>query len=231
MARQARKIHPEPAMSCRPTFWNARWIARLVHLAAVVTVIGTTSVATAQSVIRVEEDWELVLGAPDEALCGPQVVTTMSPFNNINDTFFTFEINHRSAPYWTPGGLTIHQWSGDWRIQSFDRADRTVMTTTDEVVTWTQALYVNDGVLTFQIIDGASTTWGPFGYSNMFKLIQNWGVNNINSYTPDVSIGQSGPAFAGNRVKSLKIKELRLTLDDGFTLTDTTERVAYLLVE
>jgi hypothetical protein len=218
-------------MNCHPRFSNTRWIARLVHLAAIVAVSSATHAATAQSVTRVEEDWELVLGAPDEPLCGPQVVTAMSPFNNINDTYFTFEINHRSAPYWTPGGLTIHQWSGDWRIQSFDRADRTVMTTPDEVVTWTQALYVNGGVLTFQIIDGNSSTWGPFGYSNMFKLNQNWGVNNINSYTPDVSIAQSGPAFAGNRVKSLKIKELRATLDNGFTLTDTTERVAYVLVE
>jgi len=231
MARQARKIYPEPAMSCHSKFSNKRWIARLLHLAAIVAIFSATPAATAQSVTRVEEDWELVLGAPDDLLCAPQVVTTMSPFNNINDTFFTFEINHRSAPYWTPGGLTIHQWSGDWRIQSFDRADRTVMTTPNEVVTWTQRLNVNDGVLTFQIIDGSSTTWGPFGYSNMFKLIQNWGVNNINSYTPDVSIAQSGPAYAGNRVKSLKITEIRLTLDDGFTLTDTTDRVAYLLVE
>ena len=208
-----------------------RWVARLVPVAVAVAVLGMAAGAFAQGINHVEEDWELVLGQPDDNVCGPQVATTMSPFNDIRDTYFTFEINHRSAPYWTAGGLTIHQWAADWRIQSFDRVDRSVMNTDNEVVTWTQVLDANWGQLTFQIKDGQSSTWGPFGYSGMFKRHTNWGVNNINSYTPDVSISQSGPAFAGNRVKSLKIKEIRLTLDDGFTLTDPTERVAYQLVE
>jgi hypothetical protein len=206
-------------------------VTRLVPLFVAIAFLGMARAASAQNIVQVEEDWELLLGEPDQNVCGPQIATTMSPFNNISDTFFTFEINHRSAPYWTAGGLTIHQWSGDWRIQSFDRADRSVMNTSDETVTWTQQLYVNSGQLTFQVKNGVSSTWGPFGYSNMFKLHQSWGVNNINSYTPDVSLSQSGVAYAGNRVKSLKIKEIRLTLDDGETLTDITERVAHQLVE
>jgi len=208
------------------------WANRLVSLAVAVAFVAMAACANAQGITRIEEDWELLLGEPDQNVCGPQIATTMSPFNNINDTFFTFEVNHRSAPYWTPGGLTIHQWSGEWRIQSYDRADRSVMDTNDEVVNWTQNLYVNGwGQLTFEITNGSSSTWGPFGYSGMFKVHTNWGVSNINSYSPDVSVAQSGCAFAGNRVKYLKIKEIRLTLDDGFTLTDNTERVAHQLIE
>ena len=222
-------------MRSHPRSSDLRWITRLLPLVAAVAIFGTTSAATAQSVVQVQEDWELLLGSPDQLLCGPQIVTTMSPFNNTNDTFFTFEINHRSAPYWGPGGLTIHQWSGEWRIQSYDRADRAVMSTDDEMVTWTQILDINNisgaGQLTFQIVNGSSTTWGPFGYTGMFKLHTNWGVNELNSYSPDVSVSQSGVAYAGNRVKWLKLKEVRLTLDDGEVLTDTTERVAHLLVE
>ena len=221
-------------MSRHPKFSHSRWIARLVVLLAAVALGSAASLATAQSVTTVEEDWQLTLGQPDQLVCGPQVITTMSPFSNINDTFFTLEINHRSAPYWTPGGMTIHQWSGEWRVQSYDRADRSLMTTTNEVVAWTQVLNVNNlnaGQLTFQIKNGNSTTWGPFGYSGMFKLHTNWGVNNLNSYTPDVSVAQSGVAFAGNRVQSLKITEIRLSLDNGRVLTDTTPHVAYQLVE
>lgn len=218
-------------MNNRSSFSVPRGVTRFVTLAACAAVLGMANFAAAQNITKVEEDWELVLGQPDQLVCGPQVLTTMSPFNNINDTFFTLEVNHRSAPYWTAGGLSIHQWSGEWRIQSYDRADRTVMTTDNETVTWTQQLYVNSGQLTFKIINGSSSTWGPFGYSGMFKLHTNWGVGNLNSYSPDVSVSQSGVAFAGNRVKSLKIKEIRLTLDDIFEFTDSTERVAYLLVE
>src|SRR5262245_49448090 len=102
MARQARKRHPEPAMNSHPKSAVPRWTARFVILAAAVALLGTTRAATAQSVVMVEEDWELVLGTPDPLVCGPQIVTTMSPFNDIKDTYFTLEINHRSMPYWTP---------------------------------------------------------------------------------------------------------------------------------
>ena len=83
----------------------------------------------------------------------------------------------------------------------------------------------------FQIKNGSSTTWGPFGYSNAFKLHMTWLSGNLNNYTPDVSVSQSGVAYAGNRVKLLKLTEIRLTLDDGTELTDSTERIAHQLVE
>jgi len=215
-----------------PKFSIRQWIARLVPLAAVVAIVSMASAAPAQDVIKVEEDWELALGNPDQLVCGPQIVTTMSPFANINDAYFTLEINHRSAPYWTPGGISMHLWSGAWRISSYDRADRTVMDTDNEVVTWTQQLYVENGNrLVFEVVDGHSTTWGSFGFSGMFKVNTNWGVNNINSYTPGLSIAESGVPYAGNRVHSLKIKEVRLHLSDGTVLTDSTERVAHQLIE
>src|SRR5687767_2028326 len=81
-------------------------------------------VSPAQDLVRVEEDWELVIAEPDANSAGPQIACTMSPFSDINSTHFTFEVNHRSVPYWSPGGLTLHQWSGEWRQQTMDRPDR-----------------------------------------------------------------------------------------------------------
>lgn len=192
--------------------------------------LGVCAPATAQSVVRVEEDWELVLGETDPVIVGPQVTTTMSPSGNLDGVYFTFEINHRSAPWWTPGGLTIHQWSGEARVQSFDRSDRSVMQTSGEIVCWTQILSVDGNNLTFQVKNGSSTTWGPFGYSNMFKLRACWS-GDLSGYSPDLSVAQSGAAFAGNRVQLLRIKEVRLTLSNGQTLTDSTPRIAHQLIE
>ncbi len=203
------------------------WLAAL--LSAVLC--GAASVGNAWDIVHVEEDWELVVGDPDPNTAGPQVACSMSPFNTINDTYFTTEINHRSVPWWAPGGISIHQWTGDWRIQSFDRADRSTMQTNDEVVRWTQSLDVNNGLLTFQVRNGTSTTWGPFGYTNMVKLQTSWGVNNINSYSPDVSAANSGVAFASNRVKSLRLVQVRATLSNGTTVTDTTTRTVHELTD
>jgi hypothetical protein len=196
----------------------------------VLGLLGVTVPAAAQQVVRVEEDWELVLGEPDPVIVGPQVTTTMSPTGNLDGVYFTFEINHRSLPWWTPGGLTIHQWSGEARVQSFDRSDRSVMQTSGETVSWTQILSVDGTNLTFQVKNGSSTTWGPFGYSNMFKLRTAFS-GDLSGYSPDLSVAQSGAAFAGNRVQLLRIKEVRLTLSSGQTLTDSTPRIAHQLVE
>ena len=196
----------------------------------VLGLLGVTVPAAAQQVVRVEEDWELVLGEPDPVIVGPQVTTTMSPTGNLDGVYFTFEINHRSLPWWTPGGLTIHQWSGEARVQSFDRSNRSVMQTSGETVSWTQILSVDGTNLTFQIKNGSSTTWGPFGYSNMFKLRTAFS-GDLSGYSPDLSVAQSGAAFAGNRVQLLRIKEVRLTLSSGQTLTDSTPRIAHQLVE
>jgi len=82
----------------------ARWVTRFVPVAMFAALLSLATLASAQNITHVEEDWELVLGQPDQNVCGPQVATTMSPFNNISDTFFTFEINHRSPPIGRPAG-------------------------------------------------------------------------------------------------------------------------------
>jgi hypothetical protein len=187
--------------------------------------------AMGQNVVRVEEDWELEIGEPDVNSVGPQVLTTMSPNADLTGTYFTMEINHRSAPSWTPGGISIHRWTGEGRNASFDRADRTIMQTGSETVTWTQALYHDNGRLHFKVFNGISSTWGLFGYSSLLKLDTSWGTDHINNYTPAVSVAQSGAAYAGNRIHILKIKCIRVTLSDGSVLTDNTERIVQQLID
>jgi hypothetical protein len=206
--------------------WN---LSRLA-CGAFVAVCLAASQTPAQDLVHVEEDWELVVGQPDANSAGPQIACTMSPVSNIDGTYFTLEVNHQSMPYWAPGGLTIHQWWGESLVQSMNRSNRSVMQTADETVSWTQVLDVQGGTLTFQVKNGSSTTWGTFGRSYHFKLQTNFG-GNLNAYTPDVSAGRSGVAFASNRVKSLKLMRVRGTLSDGTTATDNTVRVVHELTD
>lgn len=211
---------------------SSRWLQRSLSRFAFVGFCVAAAAAGAQDLVHVEEDWELVVATPDQNSCGPQVVCAMSPFSDISSTYFTLEVNHRSFPYWTPGGLTLHQWNGDDSVQTMDRNDRGVMNTADEVVTWTSVLDVNNGMLTFQVKNGHSSTWNTFGNSNHFKLQSwDWGGSDLNNYSPDVSTSQSGVAYASNRVRSLKLLEIRGTLSDGTTATDNTPRVVYQLTE
>jgi len=206
------------------------WLHRSISRFAFIGLCVATAAAGAQDLVHIEEDWELVVAQPDQNSCGPQIACAMSPFTDISGTYFTMEINHRSAPYWSPGGISLHQWFGESRVQSMDRADRSVMNTAEEVVTWTQSLDTNGNVLTFKVKNGHSSTWGDFGYSGNLKVQSwNWNGDNLNGYTPDVSTSQSGVAYASNRVRSLKLLQVRGTLSDGTTATDNTVRVVYQL--
>jgi hypothetical protein len=205
------------------------WRNHLAGWGFCLAAVLSTGVVTAQDLVRVEEDWQLVLGEPDSNSCGPQIACTMSPLGHINGTYFTLELNHRSMPYWSPGGITLHHWNDEWRIESMERPDRSVMQTNDEIVTWTQSLDLDGNNVTFQIKDGTSTTWGPFGYTGYLKLSSYWGSNNLNGYSPDVSVSRSGVAYASNRVRTLKILQIRGTFSNGATATDNTVRVVHQL--
>lgn len=202
--------------------------ARLVWaFLAIAMILSAGSLANAQSsLVAVEEDWELVLTEPDPEVVAPQITCIMSPNNNLNDTYFSFEINHLTGPTFSPGGLHIHRWSGDWRLGTWSRDDRSVITAANDTIRWTQSLRVGLGRLTFEVQSGTSGTWGNFGFGH-FELDQSWGVGNINSYSPDVSLANSGIGFASNRVSSLKITRIKKTYSDGSTVTDNTHRVLF----
>lgn len=199
----------------------------LLAITALLLLPGLAAAADTD-VVRVEEDWELVLTEPDVATVAPQVTCTMSPYTNLDDTYFTFEINHLSAPSFSPGGLHVHLWSGDWRQDTFSRTDRSVISTINDTVRWTQVLRIGSGRLKFEIKDGTSATWGVFGYSGLMAVEKGWGASNINSYSPEVSVANAGIGFASNRVASLKLKCVRKTLANGQTVTDNTQRVVFV---
>jgi hypothetical protein len=50
---------------------------------------------------------------------------------------------------------------------------------------------------------------------------------NLDTYSPDVSVANSGIGFAANRVQSLKLKQVRVTTSSGTVYIDTTQRVAH----
>jgi len=213
----------------RPSYSAAPlWAGTVPAIIAALGILICTGWARAQSsdVVKVEEDWELVLTQPDAATVAPQVTCAMSPTNNLDDTYWTFEVNHLTAPSFSAGGLHMHQWRGEWRQSTLSRNDRAVLTTANETVAWTQSLRTNAGRLTFEVRNGTSQTWGEFGYGS-YELSTSWSAPHLNGYSPETSVANAGVGFAANRVNSLKLKRVRVTYADGQTISDNTERVVF----
>lgn len=177
-------------------------------------------------VVRIEEDWELTLSSPDADSVAPQVTTSLSPLGNVNGLHATFELNHQTAPDFAAGGLHLHMWNGEQRLASVNHSNNGVAQTSGEVVRWTQALSINDGQLTVEIKSGTSTTWGHFG-NGSFRASVATTLTNLDGYSPEVTVSQSGVGFAGNRVQSFKLTKVRAKLSTGQVVEDNTVRVVH----
>ena len=171
--------------------------------------------ASAYEIVSVEEQWEFQIGVPDINSNGPQIAMAMSPDNRTTGKHFALTINHRSVPSYAPGGIQVQLWQGEEALSSRDGPKVSQLQNTDEVVTWSQRLSVSEGVLTFEVTDGTSTTWGSFGGQGYLKETTTTDLPNLNGYRPYSSLKESGVTYAGNRVKYLTLKRIRWTMSNG----------------
>ncbi|MGW8256693.1 MAG: hypothetical protein ACWGMZ_04330 [Thermoguttaceae bacterium] len=184
---------------------------------------------TGNQVVRVEEDWEMTLGTPDAENDAPQVSCIISPVGNVCSVHGVFTLNHQSLPDYAAGGLQLQIWDDEEPLLGKNFPDESLMAQSDETVTWTQSMELKDGHLTFEIINGNSTTWGQFGGQGYLKAYVNSTLQDLNQYSPTVSVGNSGIGFASNRVQSLILKRVRLILSTGEVIEDNTARVVHQL--
>jgi hypothetical protein len=207
---------------------HMRLRVRALGALAVVSLASILSadVSRAGDVVRVEEDWTLVVGQPDGNLNAPQVTTGMSPLSEFDSAYVVFNVNHRSQPKYVPGGLQLQLWTSDVPLLSDDDPHNEVMNTTGETVTWTQQMTLQNGVLTVAV-NGNSQTWGAFGGGGALQASVSASFANLNGYRPSTSIANSGVSFAPNRVQSLTLTAVRYYTSDGQVIVDNQPRVAF----
>jgi hypothetical protein len=179
------------------------------------------------AVAKVEEDWELVLLEPSPENAAPQVTCAISPVGHFDGVYAALELNHGTLPDYTAGGLQLQAWNGETWLTVRDYENSTLHHS-GEVVTWTSRMWISDGVLTFRVANGNSTSWGTFGSGGNIKLSLNTSLSNLNGYDPDLSVSQSGIGYGSQRVQSLKLKKVRYYDGNGnLMLEDTTPRVVH----
>lgn len=182
----------------------------------------------AADIVRVEEDWELRVATPDSENDAPQITCLFSPINDVHSVHAALELNQRSMPSFSPGGLQLQLWDGESPLAHVEAAAAGVLDQSDETVTWTQAMQVSGGVLQFTVTGGQSTTWGNFGTGELMIGIPT-NLMHLNQYDPAVSAGNSAIGFAANRVRSLVLKQVRVYAATGEMVADTTPRPVYVM--
>lgn len=189
--------------------------------------LAAVSQSLAADVVRVEEDWALVIGKPDPDTNAPQVTCVFSPIGDVETAYAAFDINHHSQPGYAAGGLQLQVWSNNVPLLSDNDPDGEVLSTEGETITWTQQMALNEGQLTVAITNGKSSTWGAFGGNGKLQATVAASLSNLNAYTPDVSVANSGIGFAANRVQSLQLTCIRYYMSDGRVYQDNNVRRVY----
>ena len=213
--------------STRPTVNERRQIMngnnwhclRVIQAAiAVSMVIGAATAALAESpkIVQIEEYWELAVGEPDAQLSAPQATMVMSPNEDLNGQYFVFTLNHRSVPSYEPGGMQVQLWNGNDAVDA-ESSSASTLNSSGDVIQWVQRLKVEDGSLSFEIVEGSSNSWGSFGGDGSLAFSTPTSLENLNGYRPAISLGESQVGYAGNRVQRLLLKKLVWHTDDGET--------------
>jgi hypothetical protein len=197
---------------------------RLGFVAAAILILAVPAVA--QDVMRVEEDWKIVLNEPDDGNYSPQFHTVMSPLPTLDVFYSQVTWNYKDEGGYEAGGLQFQNWAGGELARA--RNFRTeALSTAAETITWTQRLTINYNTIQFAVVHGESTTWGSFGN---YLMDANTGVQNLNDYDTNTSVVNSWITYGSNRVDSLTIVEVRkYDVDNNLLSVDTTPKVVFEL--
>jgi hypothetical protein len=204
------------------------WSLRALLAALVVVLCATATPADSPSnVVRVEQDWELVVGMPDPVQAAPQVVCVIAPFGHVRSLHAAFELNQRShAHSFTAGGMQLQVWDGERTLNDQTSESTALLNYEGETITWTQKMLLVDGKLVFAVTNGQSSTWGRFGFWDEHLLVTaDSDLTNLNGYSTAISVANSGAGYGANRVRKLAIKQVRSFTADGQQTTDNDEKV------
>ncbi len=160
-------------------------------------------------IIRVEEDWELIVSTPDPNRDSPQISTWMSPTKSLGGDYFGVDINHAQRAGYAGGGFQTKRMNSSQLIDDRCGNIGVKLQVEGETIRWTQLLAVIEQDVVFAVKNGTSGSWGDFGGPETLLRIP-FLQGNLNDYDPNLTCESSGVGYALNRVASLKLLRVRL---------------------
>lgn len=211
----------------------ARLLARACMAAAITLTVLAAWAAGADNgrdIVRVEEDWELVIARPVPTNVAPQVTTIMSPYSYLGSIRAAFTLNPGHPEAATAGGLRLQIWHNNDPVVARSSHIGTRLDHANETITWTQVMEINNGRITFSVVNGRSETWGEFGQRATLAAGINSGLVNLNQYNFGVSLVNSGVSGAPpllRLVRSLTVVAVRQYSSRGLVAEETTPLLVF----
>lgn len=177
------------------------------------------------NVTAIEEDWQLIIDTPNASRSSPQLNCLISTTGNTLSVYAVLLINQHASK---GGSLELQLWNGPTLLDSSNLGSYESFGTPGEKIEWTTRMELaNNGVLTVQILNGTSTTWGKFGGKTELVVSKQTSLQDLNAYDPNVTTDASGVEYGNSRVSKLTLRKLRVYTGNKKSTEHALDRVVY----
>lgn len=181
----------------------------------------------AHKIIKVEEDWEVHVAAPDPEANVPQIVCVFGPQDPATGRHAVFEINHSTAPNFTAGGMQLQAWDGENMLWYRNHPNNREFDAAVDYVKFTAVTELISDRLYLDIDYGDSANWGSFGHQGYLLGWLPTTRDHLNDYNAGYSVTHSRIAYGKHRVNRFVRKEVRYYTQDGLYQTDEEDVVVF----
>jgi hypothetical protein len=206
---------------------TVRYLTAIVRYLILVCLLSQTAAAqTSPTLVRVEEDWMLLVDEPDSLQSSPQILNVISPNQNLDGIFGMVQLNHRSDPNFNAGGQQVQTWVGPSLMGYASGTKTAVLSRTADRITYTVSMEQVSTGIRFQLKTGRSRTWGRFAWTPVSVTVPTTNKD-LSAYTPEFSAANTTVVLGAHRITAFYIDTTRKVYSDGSTVTDTTDRYTH----
>lgn len=178
-----------------------------------------------QPITGIEEDWQVTFGDPEPGSKGPRINMTIAPSSDLTADYVVFEINHQTEPDDVAGGMQVQRWKGKRCLDYRNSQKEGPVRIKNDVVSFTLSMQVQNGSLTFGVLNGDSKTWGKFGVDGWLSLSMIDERGDLSAYDPKISLQKSRVEFDPHRVQRVVRNRIRYYSNGTLVSTDSTKHV------
>jgi hypothetical protein len=195
-------------------------------LAVVPLAIFNPSQIYADGVTAIEEDWQLDIDTPNSLRSSPQIKCLTSTGADVRSQYAVVLVNQPGS---VGVNLQLQLWEGSRLLTSTDVPKTSANhNTIGERINWTTRLSINNGVLTAEVFNFSSTTWGnSSGKTTIASISAPTSLNDLSNYDPNVTCVHTGVEFGSMRVQKLMLRKARVFTGKQKSVDTSLERVVF----
>lgn len=183
-------------------------------------------------VVRVEEDWKIVVANPTPKKDSPQLAVVFGPADPVTGIHAVFELNHCTQPKFRKGGMQLQCWRGDQLLNYRGQQRPVKLARDEETISFTTVTEAINDTITLSITNGSSKSFGNFGGNSNLRIVLQVPGANLDSFDGQYSILHSQCEWGNQEVPALCRTAIRYFNADHLLIAeDTTEQFVHRLLD